>query len=282
MLAGDSRRLSLLSGPESLAWTVAYDLEALYLDPQTREGIDDLDIREVREVLQIIGYSGSRRPLAFAPIRSHPARTYDPSVLPQDALSGHVPLALRQVLNSDSASASRVKDALVHFGKASGLFNALKVRNLGTAADPFQIQIHNVGTDRNLIDVGYGVSQILPVMFDAIQGKPGQMFLFQQPEVHLHPKAQAEFATSIAGLVRDYRLQAVIETHSDFILDRLRIEARLGKKISPQDVTILYFERDGTSVKIHEIGLDDQANLTNVPPGFRDFFLREQRQLLGL
>ena len=130
--------------------------------------------------------------------------------------------------------------------------------------------------------MGYGVSQILPVMFDAIRGGYGQTFLFQQPEVHLHPRAQAEFASSIGGLVHRRGVQAIIETHSDFILDRLRIDARARKNISPQDVKILYFERKGTSVKIHEIGLDDQANLTNVPPGFRDFFLTEQRQLLGI
>ena len=80
----------------------------------------------------------------------------------------------------------------------------------------------------------------------------------------------------------DRGIQAVIETHSDFILDRLRIEARSGQKIRPEQVAILYFERKGTSVKIHEIGLDDQANLTNVPRGFREFFLKEQHQLLGL
>ena len=193
-----------------------------------------------------------------------------------------MPLALRQVLSSDSDSAVQVKNALVAFGKDSGLFNGLKVRDLRKQGDPFQIQVRNVGPDRNLIDVGYGVSQILPVIFDAAQGKPGQAFLFQQPEVHLHPKAQAEFATAIAGLVGNHDMQAVIETHSDFILDRLRIEARSGEKISPDDVAILYFERKGTSVKVHEMGLDDQANLTNVPRGFRDFFLREQRQLLGL
>ena len=102
-------------------------------------------------------------------------------------------------------------------------------------------------------------------MFDTARGEERQTFLFQQPEVHLHPKAQAAFATSIASLVTARGLQAIIETHSDFILDRLRIEARAGEKIGPEHVAILYFERDGTSVKIHEIGLDDQANLTNVP-----------------
>ena len=222
------------------------------------------------------------RPSAFAPIRSQPERTYDPGITPPDSFGAHVPLALRQMLKSDEDHDRRVKETLVSFGESSGLFKGLGVRDLGDPGDPFQVQIHNTGPDRNLIDVGYGVSQILPVMFDAIQGEYGQMFLFQQPEVHLHPKAQAEFATSIARVVAFRGQQAIIETHSDFILDRLRIDARSRKNILPEDVKILYFEREGTSVKIHEMGLDDQANLTNVPPGFRDFFLKEQRQLLGL
>lgn len=256
--------------------------EPLYKQRSVAEQIGETAVEQARAVLEPVARGDADQPHAFAPIRSQPQRTYDPRVAPEDSSGGHIPLALRQVLKSKAGVDRAVKKALVSFGKASGLFTDLKIRNLGTAADPFQIQVHNVGPYRNLIDVGYGVSQILPVMFDAIRGQFGQAFLFQQPEVHLHPKAQAEFATAIAGLVGNHHMQAIIETHSDFILDRLRIEARAREKIGPEQVAILYFEREGTSVKIHEIGLDDQANLTNVPPGFRDFFLAEQRQLLGL
>ena len=282
VLAGEMERFPLFGAQTPLAWIIGWEIDSLYRRTSTPRNIDRVAIDQTCEVLRTIDDFVLPRPTAFAPIRSRPERTYDPRVAPQDSFGGHVPLALRHVLKSKTIPDRALKEALVSFGEASGLFNGLRVRNLRNPGDPFQIQVHNVGPDRNLIDVGYGVSQILPVMFDTVQGEPGQAFLFQQPEVHLHPKAQAEFASSIAGLVSHRGLQAVIETHSDFILDRLRIEARSGKKISPQDVKILYFERKGTSVKIHEIGLDDQANLTNVPPGFRDFFLREQRQLLGL
>ena len=281
-LAGDLDRSSLFRAPFPIPYLISWQIESLNEEENGTARLDKTTVSQVCESLQSLSYLVVPRPSAFAPIRSQPERTYEPSVALEDSFGGHVPLALRQVLKSKSDDDRAVKKALVSFGKASGLFTDLKVRNLGTAADPFQLNVHNAGPDRNLIDVGYGVSQILPVMFDTIRGVPGQTFLFQQPEVHLHPKAQAEFATSIAGLVPERHLQAIIETHSDFILDRLRIEARSGEKISPQDVAILYFERKGTSVKIHEIGLDDQANLTNVPSGFRDFFLAEQRQLLGL
>ena len=282
VLAGDLTRFRLFHLPAAVAYPLSLEIISLFEEESATAEIGRAAVNEICEALRTLDDVYLVRPSAFAPIRSQPERTYDPRVTPQDSFGGHVPLALRQVLKSKAAPDRAVKEALVSFGEASGLFTDLKVRNLGTAADPFQLNVHNVGPDRNLIDVGYGVSQILPVMFDTIRGEHGQTFLFQQPEVHLHPKAQAEFATSIASLVRDGHLQAVIETHSDFILDRLRIEARSGKKISPQDVAILYFERKGTSVRIHELGLDDHANLTNVPSGFRDFFLMEQRQLLGL
>lgn len=266
----------------SLLLWIAFRIDPLYTGKQIPSGISEGAMEELSRFLINHASAPPPRPTAFAPIRSQPERTYDPGIAPPDSFGAHFPLALRQVLRSDDDHDRWVREALVSFGASSGLFKGLRIRGLRNPGDPFQVQIHNTGPDRNLIDVGYGVSQILPVMFDAIQGQYGQTFLFQQPEVHLHPKAQAEFATSIARLVAVRGLQAIIETHSDYILDRLRIEARMGQKITAEDVAILYFERKGTSVKIHEIGLDEQANLTNVPRGFRDFFLREQQQLLGL
>src|SRR5881396_1662040 len=75
----------------------------------------------------------------------------------------------------------------------------------------------------NLVDVGYGVSQALPILVDTLQRPAAdEVFLLQQPEVHLHPRAQAElgsFFVSQAGKKRRF----VIETHSDYLVDRVRM-----------------------------------------------------------
>ena len=133
-------------------------------------------------------------------------------------------------------------------------------------ATPFQIQIRKFGGKlkgncRNLIDVGYGVSQTLPIITELLRADAPSMFLLQQPEVHLHPSAQAALGSlfcSVAGSDR----QLVVETHSDYIIDRVRMDVRDNKTdLKPEDVSILYFERGESDVKIHSIRLDADGNV---------------------
>ena len=73
----------------------------------------------------------------------------------------------------------------------------------------------------------------------------------------------------------------IVETHSDFILDRASIEIR-KKTIAAKDVSLAFFNTDKGAAKIVNIGYDDTGNLTNVPAGYRDFFNKETNHFLGL
>ncbi len=147
-------------------------------------------------------------------------------------------------------------------------------------SDPFQLQVKaRSRIPANIMDVGYGVSQSLPILVD-IHSHTDSIFLLQQPEVHLHPRAQAELATVFSNSVQENGNSFMIETHSDHIVDRIRILVRQGK-LPAEDVSILYFEPEENAVRIHNIEVDGDGNLKNVPPGYRDFFLRESDRLLG-
>ena len=184
---------------------------------------------------------------------------------------------------------SKLKSSLETFGLAAGLFDEITVRPLGkTGSDPFQIQVRKgskslKGPFRNLIDVGYGVSQVLPVVTELLAPSiPTDLFLFQQPEVHLHPSAQAELGTLLGQVAADGR-QLIVETHSDHLIDRVRMDVRdNATDLKPDDVSLLYFERDGLDVRIHSLGFDEMGNVLNAPPGYRRFFLEEVNRSLGL
>ena len=105
-------------------------------------------------------------------------------------------------------------------------------------------------------------------------------FLLQQPEVHLHPKAQAEFSSLLAQLANTNNQSFIIETHSDYMIDRARIDIRKGH-IRPEDVSLIYFEPKGNIAKVHNISFDEMGNLVGVPPHYRDFFLKETDRLMG-
>lgn len=215
---------------------------------------------------------------ALGPVRSRPERTYDPARAGARSEGGHVPMLLAKRADAGES----LTEALDSFGEAAGLFRHIKVRRYGeTLSDPFQIKVQVSGHPANIVDVGYGVSQVLPILVDGIVTPRRSVLLMQQPEVHLHPRAQAELATFVAHLAKSTSKRFVIETHSDYIIDRLRMTVRDGV-LSPEDISLLYFERGGSTVKIHELDLDSMANILNAPPSYRDFFLQEDRRFFGL
>jgi len=126
----------------------------------------------------------------------------------------------------------------LEFAKAAGLFSAIKVRRLGkNESDPFQLQVkYRHGPLRNIMDVGYGVSQVLSLVFELIRGDRGRLFMVQQPEVHLHPRAQAELGSLFAALVKSQSKRFMIETHSDYVVDRVRMDVRDKRSVQPEDV----------------------------------------------
>ncbi len=227
-----------------------------------------------------------------AAVRSEPRRTYDPSHELQDPEGEYIPMFLSRVSRRDERTWNSLKASLEAFGRESGLFDEISIKTLGSkAGGPFQIQIRKFGKSakgpgRNIIDVGYGVSQVLPVVTELLRPKGPKTFLLQQPEVHLHPSAQAALGSLFCDVASGNR-QLLVETHSDHLIDRIRMDVRDRKNgLKPEDVSILYFERRNLSVKIHSLGWDENGNLLakagRIPDGYREFFRLETARSLGL
>lgn len=231
-----------------------------------------------------MSFSSGRGSEAIAPLRTKPLRTYDQSKLAYSADGDHIPYTLSRLFDEakhDDSAAANIR-AMIRFGKDSGLFRDMKVKFLGkNVSDPFQIMVSVSGRPANLVDVGYGVSQSLPIITQAITSPKKGLLLIQQPEVHLHPKAQAAIGTFFAELVATKRRQFVIETHSDYIVDRVR-QAVADKTLKSEDVAILYLEPHPHTTVIHQLGVDDHGNLKDAPLGYREFFMREEMKMLQL
>ena len=226
-----------------------------------------------------------------SPVRSRPKRTYDPTREFDDPEGSDVPMHLMRIEVTDKKNWEALKIQLVEFGRNSGLFENIGVKNFGRALGaPFQLQVKVRGPKANIIDVGYGVSQILPILVQVLNPNisknarrdPMQSFfsLLQQPEIHLHPRAQAEFSSLLVKLANEGNQSFIIETHSDYMIDRARIEIRRGN-IKPEDVSLIYFEPKGNIVKVHNISFDKMANMIGVPSHYGEFFLKETDRLMG-
>lgn len=249
----------------------------------------EADLEAMEELLFSYEVHPWRRPVAGAPVRSKPYRTYDPSRPTWDPEGDYVPMYLAGLHSQEDRSGwDELLGRFERFGRESGLFGKITIKQLGgREGGPFQIEVRHPasagnGTQHNLIDVGYGVSQVLPLVTELLRKDAPKVLLLQQPEVHLHPSAQAALG-SLFCQVSSRDKQLFIETHSDYILDRIRMDIRDGTtSLSSDDVSVLFFERGNSGVRIHSLRIDEAGNIIDRPKGYRNFFARETRRSIGL
>ncbi|MDR6408469.1 UNVERIFIED_ORG: putative ATPase [Burkholderia sp. 1595] len=223
----------------------------------------------------------SRNVIWIAPIRTKPKRIYDGIKIGYSPEGEHAPVLLRETLLSRAKSktlATRLKE----FGDASGLFETIVAHSFGRGAkNPFELMIRFAGAELNINNVGYGVSQALPLVVEFLTSDKSRMFSVQQPEVHLHPRAQAALGGLIFELAKDQKHAFFIETHSDYLIDRYRLSMR-SNDIPPAS-QILFFNRTSEGNKVFPLKISKNGQYPMEQPNeFRDFFVREEMKLLGL
>ena len=131
----------------------------------------------------------------------------------------------------------------------------------------------------NIADVGLGVSQVLPVLVALLVAEPGQLVYLEQPEIHLHPRAQAALAQILADAA-NRGVRVVVETHSDLLLTRIQALVA-SERISPVTIELHWFQQreDGvTEVKSAE--LDNAGAFGDWPVDFGEVALEEESRYL--
>lgn len=126
-------------------------------------------------------------------------------------------------------------------------------------------------------NVGFGYSSILPIIVTGLIAKPGEKIIIENPEIHLHHKAQSaliEFLIKVANT----GVQIFIESHSDHVLNALRLATKNGL-LTPKDVNILFFERENNDTKILKPTIDSNGRLDHWP---EDFFDETAKSLASL
>ncbi len=129
-----------------------------------------------------------------------------------------------------------------------------------------------------LTDVGFGVSQVLPVLVLCYYVPEGSTVLLEQPEIHLHPFVQAFLADVLIDATRRRNIQVIVESHSEHLLRRL--QRRIAEEEVSHDDTALYFcrQQDGRSVA-ETLDVDMLGNIKNWP---KDFFGDEMGELAAM
>ena len=129
-------------------------------------------------------------------------------------------------------------------------------------------------------NVGFGITYVLPILVAVLSSAPGSLLLIENPEAHLHPKGQAQMGDLLARAASG-GVQVVVETHSDHVLNGIRVAVHDGK-IRPDDVQLHYFQRrkeEGQSQVISP-HIDQDGRIDTWPDGFFDEWDKNLEALL--
>lgn len=131
----------------------------------------------------------------------------------------------------------------------------------------------------SIADVGFGVSQVLPVLVSLLAASPGQLVYIEQPEIHLHPRAQVALAEIFADAI-DRGVRIVVETHSELFL--LGIQSLVAEgKLSPDNVKLHWFtQQENGATKISTAELDETGAFGDWPEDFGEISLATQNRYL--
>ncbi len=223
----------------------------------------------------------------LAPIRAEPQRTYDKHKLSFNPEGSHAPYILKELLSKSGNEPKRINRILNKFGIDSGLFKKIEISSLrNDSTAPFELHIYLDKKPIKISNVGYGVSQVLPLIIEIIKSKNPTWYAIQQPEIHLHPRSQAAFGELVFKSYLNEKKKFIIETHSDFTIDRFRLKVRQefkSKRKEREIFQIVFFERIEGRNKLSTININNNGTYSDSQPEtFKSFFIKEQLDLLEL
>lgn len=149
--------------------------------------------------------------------------------------------------------------------------------------DVLKIMLNTYADDNvkvNIADVGFGVSQIFPIILEGLRMPKGGRILLEQPEIHLHPALQMKLADYFIALAKSGK-NFVIETHSDHIVNRLVRRIVEDESSTLRDLVKIYFVEPGLEgSSLNEVTVDDESGIVNWPTGFFDQTATEQELII--
>lgn len=157
--------------------------------------------------------------------------------------------------------------------KELGLIESFEVANVSGQLYRVKVRAKGSGDAVDLPDVGFGISQVLPVLVQCFYAPAGSVILMEQPEIHLHPSAQSALADVMIDVINsrengvDRNIQVIIETHSEHFLRRL--QRRIAEDVVPQEKVSAYFANiDKIPASLDPLQIDIFGNIQNWPENF--------------
>jgi len=216
----------------------------------------------------------------LGPLREYPKRSYPwAGEKPQD-VGRRGELAIPALLASRKLPKIRLsprktvslQERVALWLKDLNLIDSFNVQAIGKNRKDYEVRVKRTldSSEVLITDVGFGVSQVLPVLVLCYYAPEGSTIILEQPEIHLHPSVQAGLADVFIDAIKTRNIQIIVESHSEHLLRRLQRRIAEEKDgLNPDDIN-LYFcnsQPDGQS-SITPLEIDLFGNITNWPDNF--------------
>lgn len=181
----------------------------------------------------------------------------------------------RQLSRGPHKRSESFEATIARWLKEMRLIESFETKPIGTRRKEYEVLVRPTGSKYtvNLTDVGFGISQALPVIVECFCVPAGSTIILEHPELHLHPSAQAVLADLFIEAISsreegsDRQIQLLIESHSEHFLRRL--QRRIAEGALKAEDAALYFctpGEDGSTMS--KLAVDDNGNITNWPNHF--------------
>lgn len=243
----------------------------------TREMFLDENLHRIWQLGKRIEYELNNL-FYIGPLREWPRRLYPiKGTAPRDVgLRGEQSVDVLWVQSRKKSTKQRYIGEVNKWMKVFGIAAHVAPKRVGGNNYSVNLKDPYTGTEVNFADVGFGASQVLPIIIEGIYADRGSMLLVEQPEIHLHPKAQADLADLLVHIVKEGGKVLLVETHSEHLVARVQRRIAEGK-LSKEDVAIYYCKPTQEGTKIQEIQLNEQGQFEGegLPEGFFEVGYKE-------
>ncbi len=231
--------------------------------------------RSLSEQLGMIEFIG--------PFRKSPERTYPVSGETPSTVGVHGEKAVDILVSDESRRRGKrrnITKLISDWLRRSEIAQAIQIVPFTERHFEVLVEHFDTGENENLADVGYGCSQILPILVAGYHLPQESTLILAQPEIHLHPKAEAEVGTFLYEVAKR-GIQLFVETHSEHLLLRLQSHVASGELL-PQDINVFYIysdtDRHEKRIKVLPLGKDGFF-VDDWPRGFFPERLEEAKRL---
>lgn len=216
-------------------------------------------------------------------LRDNPSRTYETTAV-GNRFPGTFDDYVASVIHSWEREDDERLEKLVRQLQHMGLTGGIEADRVNDTQVELRVEQQPVGSDSNgqminVADVGIGVSQVLPVLVACLVADEGQLVYIEQPEIHLHPRAQTRLADALVEAA-NRGVRVVVETHSQLLL--LALQTRIAEdEIDPEDVMLHWFERrDDGVTEVNSRAPDDKGAFGDWPEDFSEVEMEAENRYL--